>query len=84
MLRQSDLEPYPAPILAAMPPGIHVCPWYAPGGVERVEVVLVDRNRSRVCSIPCPNDADRIAQIRAKLREIDEILDPRPHLELMV
>ena len=83
MLRQSDLEPYPAPILAAMRPGTHVCPWYAPGGARMVEVVLVDRDRSRVGGIVCPNDADKIAQIRAKLEEIDQILDPHPHLELL-
>ena len=83
MLRNEDLEQHPAPILAAMRPGTHVCPWYAPGGANRVEVVLVNHYRSRVGGIVCPNDERKIALVREKLEEIDEIIDDRPRLALI-
>ena len=82
-LRREDLEPHPAPPLAAMRPGVHVCPWYAPGGTTQVEVVLVGQTRSRIGGIVCPNDERLIEAVRDKLEEVARILEPRPQLKVL-
>lgn len=70
----------PAISCAALPAGVHVCPWTAADG--SVEVVLVDRLGRRVGSVTCPADVDRLDRVEQLLEEIALVIDGRPPITL--
>ena len=64
------------PSPSAFRPGVHVCPWGAPGG--GAAVTLVSRERALLATVYCAPDEDAVDAVKAQLLKLWEILEPAP------
>lgn len=61
---------------SAFRPGVHVCPWGAPGG--GAAVTLVSRGRVLLATVYCSPDDETVDAVKAELATLWNIIDPAP------
>lgn len=87
MLRDTHpdlLTESPRPSPSAFRPGVHVCPWGAPGGFA--SVTLVSRERVLLAVVYCEPDEDTVESVKAHLTDLWATLEPAavtPQLRLI-
>lgn len=87
MLRDSRpdlLVESPRPSPSAFRPGVHVCPWGAPGGLA--SVTLVSRERVLLAVVYCAPDEETVEGVKAQLMDLWRFLEPAavtPQLRLI-